>query len=41
MNSLQSTKTGLGLFVRLNWDRALSAVTILGALIAGAWIGSL
>jgi hypothetical protein len=41
MSSLHFTNTGFGLFVRLNWDRALSVATILGALVAGAWIGSL
>ncbi|CRL11224.1 hypothetical protein [Phaeobacter italicus] len=41
MSSLHIANTGFGLFVRLNWDRALSVATILGALVAGAWIGSL
>ncbi|MFS4583228.1 hypothetical protein [Phaeobacter sp. C3_T13_0] len=41
MSSLRITNNGLGLLVRLNWDRAVSVATILGALIAGAWIGSL
>ncbi|ATG43271.1 hypothetical protein PhaeoP18_01312 [Phaeobacter piscinae] len=41
MSSLRITNSGFGLFMRLNWDRAMSVATILGALAAGAWIGSL
>jgi hypothetical protein len=32
---------GLRILVDLNWDRALYIVTILLALAAGAWVGSL
>jgi hypothetical protein len=32
---------GLRILVDLNWDRVLYIVTILFALAAGAWVGSL
>jgi len=32
---------GLQILVDLNWDRVLYIVTILFALAAGAWVGSL
>ncbi|ANP38833.1 hypothetical protein JL2886_03965 [Phaeobacter gallaeciensis] len=41
MHALMRTDNGLGLLMRLNWDRALSVVTIFLALTAGAWFGSL
>lgn len=39
MQTLQYSYRGLGLLMSLNWDRALSSLIILVALIAGAWIG--
>lgn len=41
MQTLQHSYRGLGLLLRLNWDRALSSSVIFFALIAGAWICSL
>ncbi|NIZ62968.1 hypothetical protein DL239_18540 [Sedimentitalea sp. CY04] len=38
MQTLQYSYRGLGLLMRLNWDRALSAFAIFIALMAGAWI---
>lgn len=38
MQTLQYSYRGLGLLMRLNWDRALSSFVIFLALIAGAWI---
>ena len=38
MQTLQYSYRGLGLLLRLNWDRALSAFVIFLALIAGSWI---
>ncbi|WP_280960206.1 hypothetical protein [Antarcticimicrobium luteum] len=41
MHSLQQTYHGLGLVMELNWDLFLYAATIIVALMAGAWLGSL
>jgi hypothetical protein len=41
MESIQSGYRGLSLLVDLNWDRILYIATIVGALMAGAFIGSL
>ena len=40
MQTLQYSYHGLGLLMRLNWDRALSSFVIFLALIAGAWIAA-
>jgi len=40
MQTLQYSYRGLGLLMRLNWDRALSAFVIFLALIAGAWVAA-
>lgn len=41
MQTLAHSYRGLGLLVRLNWDRALAGSAILGALTAGAWLAGL
>ena len=41
MHTIQHSYRGLGLLMRLNWDRALSTLVIFAALIAGAWISSM
>lgn len=41
MHTLQHSYRGLSLVMSLNWDRVLYVFTIFGALLAGAWIGSL
>lgn len=41
MQTLAHSYRGLGLLVRLNWDRALAGSAILGALTAGAWLATL
>ncbi|MGR3759277.1 hypothetical protein ACUXV3_03995 [Roseobacteraceae bacterium NS-SX3] len=41
MHTLQHSCQGLGLLFRLNWDRAVSALAILSALLAAAWIGGM
>ncbi|AZV78347.1 hypothetical protein EBB79_10970 [Parasedimentitalea marina] len=38
MQTLQYSYRGLGLLMRLNWDRAMSSFVIFLALIAGAWM---
>jgi len=40
MQTFQQSYRGLGLLMRLNWDRALSSFMIFLALTAGAWIAS-
>lgn len=41
MQNLESSYRGLSLMLSLNWDRVLYLVTIAGALMAGAYLGSL
>lgn len=41
MQTLQNGYRGLSLLVVLNSDRALYATTLIFALVAGAWLGSL
>ena len=41
MLTLFRTYRGLSLLMRLNWDRALTGFTILGALTAGTWLATL
>jgi hypothetical protein len=41
MQMLMNNTSGLGLLLRLNWDRLLYVATIAVALGAGAWIGAL
>ena len=41
MQALSQSYRGLGLLVRLNWDRALTGFVILGALAAGTWLATL
>ena len=41
MQTIARNARGLGLLVNLNWDRLLYVGTILVALCAGAWIGTL
>lgn len=41
MDTLVETRRGLGLLMNLNWDRLLYLATILVALGAGAFLGSL
>ncbi|WP_280818006.1 hypothetical protein [Parasedimentitalea huanghaiensis] len=40
MHTIQHSYRGLGLLMRLNWDRALSTGLIFLALIAGAWMAN-
>lgn len=41
MQAILSRNRGLSVLVDLNWDRVLYLLTILFALGAGAWVGSL
>jgi len=41
MQTLQSGYRGLSLLMMLNSDRVLYAATLIAALSAGAWLGSL
>ncbi len=41
MQQIVSGYRGLTLLVDLNWDRLLYVATIIGALLAGAFVGSL
>lgn len=41
MHSVQHFPRGLGLVMELNWDLILYSATIVVALLAGAWLGSL
>ncbi|MEX0302705.1 MAG: hypothetical protein AB3N24_09810 [Leisingera sp.] len=41
MQTLSQSYRGLGLLVRLNWDRALAGFAIMGALTAGTWLATL
>ncbi|MDE4131625.1 hypothetical protein PXK00_00765 [Phaeobacter sp. QD34_3] len=41
MHGILTMDHGLGLLMRLNWDRLLSVVAIFLALTVGAWLGSL
>jgi hypothetical protein len=41
MHTIQNGYRGLHLLWDLNWDRILYVCTILVALLAGAWLGSL
>lgn len=41
MQTLSRSYRGLGLLMRLNWDRALTGFAILGALTAGTWLATL
>lgn len=41
MHAIQNSYRGLSLLVNVNWDRLLYIVTISGALLAGAYFGSL
>ena len=41
MQAIQSTYSGFRLLMDLNWDRALYVCTIMFALAAGAFVGSL
>ncbi|MFV2033646.1 MAG: hypothetical protein ACC631_00795 [Halocynthiibacter sp.] len=41
MQTLQTGYRGLTLLFDLNWDRLFYVATILGALMAGAFIGSI
>lgn len=41
MQTFSQSCRGLGLLMRLNWDRALTGFAILGSLAAGAWLATL
>jgi hypothetical protein len=41
MHTIQSSYRGLSLLFDLNWDRLLYVGTIAGALLLGAYVGSL
>ncbi|MEM8654626.1 MAG: hypothetical protein AAGF36_07750 [Pseudomonadota bacterium] len=41
MQMIQTGYRGLSLLMMLNWDRALYGLTLMAALAAGAWLGSL
>jgi len=41
MQMIQNSYRGLSLLVEINWDRLLYLATIVGALSAGAYLGSL
>ncbi len=41
MQTIRSGYQGLSLLVDLNWDRLLYLATLVGALMAGGWIGTL
>lgn len=41
MQTLTAGYKGLSLLIDLNWDRLLYIATIAGALLMGAWVGSL
>ncbi|WP_263289275.1 hypothetical protein [Tateyamaria pelophila] len=41
MQTLQSGYRGLSLLMLLNSDRVLYAMTLMAALLAGAWLGGL
>ena len=41
MQTLQSGYRGLSLLVDLNWDQILYLATLVGALMIGAYVGSL
>ncbi len=41
MDTIHNGYKGLSLLWNLNWDRILYIATILVALMAGAWLGSL
>lgn len=40
MQTLTAGYKGLSLLIDLNWDRLLYIATIAGALLMGAWLGS-
>ena len=40
METIRNGTRGLALLARLNWDRVFSALTVLTALLVGAWIGT-
>lgn len=41
MQAIQKSYRGISLLVDLNWDRLLYVATIIGALMLGAFVGSL
>jgi len=41
MQAIQKSYRGISLLVHLNWDRLLYIATIIGALMLGAFVGSL
>ena len=41
MHTLQHSYRGFSLMMALNWDRLIYLAAISGALIVGAWLGSL
>ncbi len=41
MDTIHNGYRGLSLLWTLNWDRILYVFTIVAALLAGAWLGSL
>lgn len=41
MHTIQTGYRGLSLLFELNWDRLLYVATIAGALLLGAYVGSL
>jgi len=41
MQAIQKSYRGISLLVDLNWDRLLYIATIVGALMLGAFVGSL
>lgn len=41
MHTIQSTYPGIRLVLALNWDRFLNLATLIIALLAGAYVGSL
>lgn len=41
METIQAGYRGFSLLVTLNWDRIIYFSTIAGALLLGAWLGSL
>jgi hypothetical protein len=41
MQTMQTSYTGLGLLIDLNWDRVLYIGTIVLALMAGSFIGTM
>ncbi len=41
MDTIIKNSKGVSLLLRLNWDRLYYGLTIMFALVAGAWVGNL